>query len=64
VLLDPISICPADLDGDGQVGFGDLTPILADWDTDGGGSGSDLDGDGVVGLGDLLAVLTAWGTCP
>ena len=57
--------CPADLDGDGLVGPGDLTIVLASWSV-GGGCGScagDLDGDGVVDAGDLTEVLAAWGPC-
>ena len=54
--------CPADLDGDGAVGAGDLTIMLGAWDTFGGDA--DLDGDGVVGAGDLAILLGAWGVCP
>jgi hypothetical protein len=57
--------CPADLDGDGQVGFADLLIVLEAW-----GScpaeppcPADIDSDTVVGFGDLLALLTAWGAC-
>ncbi len=46
-----------DLDGDGAVGGGDLTILLAAWGTDGL---PDLDGDGVVGGGDLTILLAAW----
>lgn len=52
--------CPADLDADGDVGFGDLLILLGDW----GGAAADVDGDGEVGFGDLLVVLGAWGACP
>lgn len=51
--------CPADLDGDGDVGGADLGALLAGW----GGSSPDLDGDGVVGGSDLGAMLAAWGPC-
>jgi len=50
---------PADLDGDGCVGSGDLGVLLAGW----GGPAPDLDGDGVAGEGDLGIVLAAWGEC-
>ncbi len=54
--------CPADLDGDGVVGSGDLAQLLAAW---GPGTGpADLDGDGVVGPADLAMMLGAWGDCP
>lgn len=54
--------CPGDIDHDGEVGFGDLLAVLAQW-----GSCSDcpadLDHDGVVGFSELVAVLSAWGPC-
>jgi hypothetical protein len=49
--------CPADLDGDGSIGGGDLAVLLAGW----GGSSPDLDGDGVVGGSDLAVLLSSWG---
>ena len=54
--------CPADLDGNGDVGFGDILAILSAWGREGGSE--DLDGSGTVDIGDLLVVLTAWGPCP
>jgi len=51
--------CPADLDGDGDIGGADLGVLLAGW----GGSSPDLDGDGSVGGSDLGAMLAAWGPC-
>jgi hypothetical protein len=56
--------CPADLDGDGEVGFTDLTALLAAW----GPCGeepcpADLNGGGFVGFPDLTALLAAWGAC-
>ena len=47
---DPIQDCAGDADGDGEVGFGDLTTVLASWGT-------------VVGMDDLLQVLGNWGPC-
>ncbi|NNF41605.1 MAG: VCBS repeat-containing protein [Phycisphaerales bacterium] len=55
--------CPADLDGSGDVGFGDLLAVLSSWGPC-EACPEDLDGDGSVGFGDLLAVLSAWGACP
>jgi hypothetical protein len=54
---------PADLDGDGSVGAGDLAILLGAWGTcpPKGGCPADLDGDGSVGAGDLTALLAAWG---
>jgi len=54
--------CPADLDGDGAVGSGDLGVLLAAWGAS--GAASDLDGSGAVGSGDLGVLLAAWGPCP
>lgn len=49
---------PADVDGDGTVGFGDLLAVLAAFGTAGGPA--DVDGSGTVDFGDLLAVLAAF----
>ncbi|NNF42086.1 MAG: right-handed parallel beta-helix repeat-containing protein [Phycisphaerales bacterium] len=54
--------CPADLDGSGDVGFGDLLAVLASWGPC-VACGADLDGDGHVGFADLLTTLAAWGPC-
>ena len=53
--------CPADLDGSGSVGAGDLAILLAAW---GGGGPADFDNSGIVGAGDLAILLAAWGPCP
>jgi len=56
---------PADLDGSGTVGSGDLGILLAAWGSAGGAA--DLDGSGLVGSGDLGILLAAWGEpggCP
>lgn len=58
-LLGSGSNCPADFDGDGEVGASDLSAILGAWGT----GGADLDGDGETGAADLSAVLAAWGAC-
>lgn len=57
VVLTPINANPADLDGDGAVGSGDLGVLLSQW---GGPGSADLDGDGLVGSGDLGILLAAW----
>lgn len=54
--------CPADLDGNGSVDFGDILAILSAWGNAGGPE--DLDGSGTVDFGDLLVVLSEWGPCP
>ena len=61
-MMTSISDCP-DLDGDGGVGFGDLTMLLTGWGTCDGPCGRDLDGDGSVGFNDLTTLLFAWGPC-
>jgi hypothetical protein len=57
------SACPADLDGDGNVGVVDFLWLLAQWGTDPGGP-PDFDGDGTGGISDFLVLLDAWGPCP
>ena len=54
--------CPADVDGNGSVGAGDLAALVAAWGTDPGGP-PDLDEDGVAGFADLLELLAVWGPC-
>jgi hypothetical protein len=54
--------CPADLDGDCDVGLGDVPVLLASWGTEPGGP-PDLDGDGVVAVRDFLHLLARWGPC-
>ncbi len=55
--------CPADLDGDGSVGFGDLLAVLAAWGAC-EDCPEDIDESGEVDFNDVLAVLSAWGPCP
>ena len=55
--------CPADIDGSGDVGFGDLLSVLSNWGPC-PECPQDLDGDNVVGFSDLLILLSAWGPCP
>jgi hypothetical protein len=52
--------CPADLDGDGDVGAADLGILLSGWGTPDG----DIDGDGLGDSVDLGQLLSAWGACP
>lgn len=53
--------CPADLDGDGEIGGSDLAILLAAWGTP--DPVADLSGDGTVGGDDLAILLAAWGDC-
>lgn len=49
---------PADLNGDGLVNAGDLSLLLAAWNS--ADTASDLDADGTVGAGDLAILLAGW----
>ncbi len=55
--------CIGDLDGDGQVGGGDLGQLFAGWGAC-SGCPADLDGDGFVGGGDIGLLASNWGACP
>lgn len=57
--------CPllGDMNGDGLVGFQDLTQLLTDWGPC-TACPSDLNGDGITGFADLTILLTGWGWCP
>lgn len=54
--------CPADFDGDSNVGTTDLLVLLGAWGADPGGL-PDLNGDGNVGTADLIVLLGVWGPC-
>ncbi len=55
--------CPADLDGDGQIGLSDLSILLNNFGTTGASpADGDLDADGDVDLTDLSALLGLFGT--
>lgn len=57
--------CPADIDGDGQVGFGDLNMLLGSFNQTGAGLPGDVDGDGDVDFADLNDLLALYGDdCP
>lgn len=57
--------CPADLEGDGEVGPLDLATLLAAWGRcpDPEDCPADLNADGTVGPADLANLLAAWGSC-
>ena len=57
-------MCPADLDGSGDVGITDFLALLAAWGPCTGECPADLGGDGMVGITDFLTLLAAWGPCP
>ena len=59
-------LCPGciwDLDGNLDVGIGDLLILLASWGPC-PGCPADFDGRGNVGVEDLLVLLANWGPCP
>ncbi|MCP3905251.1 MAG: LamG domain-containing protein [Planctomycetes bacterium] len=55
--------CPADLSGDGDVGFGDILEVIANWGPCGVPCPEDLSGNGQVDFADILAIIAAWGPC-
>jgi Ca2+-binding EF-hand superfamily protein len=55
---------PPDVDGDGEVGFGDLLEILSSWGPCPPERPQDVNGDGSVGFQDLLDVLSSRGPVP
>ncbi|MHC5113568.1 MAG: PHB depolymerase family esterase [Planctomycetota bacterium] len=57
------ALCPADLDGSGDVGFGDILAIIAAWGPCGAPCPEDLSGNGSVDFADILAVIAAFGDC-
>ena len=59
----PPAACPADVDGDGDVGILDFLQLLGAWGPC-TGCPEDIDGDDEVGILDFLALLEAWGSCP
>jgi hypothetical protein len=61
-------VCPADINGDQQVGVSDLLAVIGAWGPCGGtcppACTGDVNADCNVGVADLLAVISAWGPCP
>jgi hypothetical protein len=56
--------CPGDLDGSGNIDFGDILRVIAAWGPCGPVCPEDLQPNGNVDFGDILAVIGAWGPCP
>lgn len=50
--------CLGDADGDGLVGFPDITDVLRNWGS--AGPRGDADGDGVVSFPDITSILRNW----
>ncbi|MCH8912410.1 MAG: hypothetical protein IIA33_02460, partial [Planctomycetes bacterium] len=63
VFISPTGDCPADLDGNGDVGAFDLANLLGSWGPN-IGHPADQTGDGFVGAEDLAILLGSWGPCP
>lgn len=59
-----VGLCPADLNGDGMIGFADLNVIVSNFNAQGppGTQTGDIDGDGLVGFSDLNIVVSAFNT--
>ncbi|MCP3904895.1 MAG: hypothetical protein GY715_14820 [Planctomycetes bacterium] len=55
--------CAADLDGSGDVGFGDVLEVIANWGCT-TCPDEDISGNGTVDFADILAIIAAWGPCP
>ncbi len=58
VIYTPTPSTPADINGDGVVGAGDLTILLSAWGT--AHAASDIDNDGVVSASDLTRLFASW----
>lgn len=56
-------LCPADIDGSGEVDFDDLVAILAAWGPCPGGCSADINNDESVDFDDLVSLLADWGVC-
>lgn len=59
----PVQACAEDLDGDGEVGGGDVSLLLLSFGSC-TGCVEDFDGDGEVGAADLSLLLLSFGACP
>ncbi|MHC5114776.1 MAG: FG-GAP repeat domain-containing protein [Planctomycetota bacterium] len=55
--------CPSDLDGSGDVGFGDILQVIGAWGPCAATCPQDLSGNGNVDFADILLVIGAWGPC-
>jgi hypothetical protein len=56
-----LASCPADLDGDGEVGTEDLAALLGAWNS--ADPTADFNDDGVIDTEDLSFLLGEWGVC-
>ena len=58
------TLCPADVDGDGEVSGADISMILLSFGPCGSPCPEDLDQDGFITSADLAMVFMQWGDCP
>ena len=58
------NLCPADVDGDGEVSGADIALLLLSFGACGSPCPGDLDGDGFVTSADLAMTFMQWGACP
>jgi hypothetical protein len=56
--IDP---CPADVDGDDEIGVDDLIAVILAWGSS--DPDADVNDDGAVDVDDLVEVVLAWGPC-
>lgn len=59
---DPLADCPADIDGDGQVGISDFLSLNSLFGTDCDSCPEDINGDGSIDIEDFLEFNSAYGT--
>ncbi|MCP3906211.1 MAG: hypothetical protein GY715_21510 [Planctomycetes bacterium] len=55
--------CQADLDGSGDVGFGDILQVIGAWGACGPECPQDLNGNGNVDFADILVIIANFGPC-
>ncbi|MHC5113429.1 MAG: DUF2341 domain-containing protein [Planctomycetota bacterium] len=55
--------CPADIDGSGDVGFGDILQVIGNWGPCPPECPQDLSGNGAVDFADILVIIGSWGPC-
>ncbi|MCP3902620.1 MAG: hypothetical protein GY715_03205 [Planctomycetes bacterium] len=58
----PAEACVEDLDGSGDVGFGDILEVIANWGCT-TCPDEDLNGNGTVDFADILSIIGAFGPC-
>ncbi|MCP3903876.1 MAG: hypothetical protein GY715_09595 [Planctomycetes bacterium] len=59
----PTCPCPGDLDGSGDIGFGDILQVIGAWGPCPPACPADVDHSNDVGFGDILDLVGLWGPC-